>query len=87
VGGGCVGYRPEDPSGATPLWFDVVVSLRYMHYLVVRLDGQRLQAEAKNLDGNVFDRFAIRKLPNGSREWQGLPFPAVFLVENKPVDD
>ena len=83
VGGGNINYRPIDPMDAVPRWFDAVISVHQMHYLTIQLAGDRLEAEAKNLDGEVFDRFTIRKLPDGSRDWEGLPPTPVFLVENQ----
>ena len=53
VGGGCIAYRHLDPSDATPLWFDAVVSIHQMHYLLIRLDGQNLTVVTKNLKGEV----------------------------------
>lgn len=83
VGGGNINYRPIDPVDAVPKWFDAVVSVHQMHYLTIQLTGDRLDAEAKNLAGEVFDRFTIQKLPDESREWGGLPPTPVFLVENQ----
>lgn len=83
VGGGNVNYRPIDPADAVPRWFDAVISVHQMHYLTIQLTGDRLVAEAKNLAGDVYDRFTIRKLPDGSRNWEGLPPSPVFLVENQ----
>ncbi|MFQ6041122.1 MAG: hypothetical protein ACE5PV_09725 [Candidatus Poribacteria bacterium] len=53
-----------------------------MHYLTIRLNGNELTAEAKNLNGEVFDRFSIDKSSDGSREWKGLPPAPVFLVKS-----
>ena len=83
VGGGCIAYRPQDPADATPLWFDAVVSIHQMHYVIVVLDGPRLEATAKNLDGEVFDRFAITKGPDGSRIWDALPPTPEFFVRGQ----
>jgi predicted phosphodiesterase len=83
VGGGCVAYRPEDPQNAVPHWFDAAISLHQMHYLKIRLRGHVLTAEAKNLDGEVFDQFSIRKKSDGSRKWEGLPTKGIFLVKNR----
>lgn len=59
-----------------------VISLHQMHYLTIRLNGNELTAEAKNLNGEVFDRFSIDKSSDGSREWKGLPPAPVFLVKS-----
>ena len=84
LGGGCDAYRPVDPMDAVPHWFDAVVSVHQMHYLKIKLTEDTLDAEAKNLAGDVFDRFTIRKHSDGSRGWEGLPPAPVFLVKNRP---
>ena len=84
VGGGCIGYVPADPADAVPLWFEAVVGIHQMHYLRIDIEGDVLRAEAKNLEGDVFDRFSIRKRPDGGRVWEGLPPSPVFLVKNEP---
>ena len=84
LGGGCNAYRPVDPNDAVPFWFDAVVAVHQMHYLKIKLTEDKLNAEAKNLGGDVYDRFTIRKHPDGSRDWEGLPPAPIFLVNNQP---
>ena len=85
VGGGCNAYRPADPNDAVPQWFDAVVAVHQMHYLKIKLTEDTLYAEAKNLAGEIFDQFTIRKRPDGSRVWEdGLPPAPIFLVNNQP---
>ena len=84
VGGGNASYVPGDPADAVPLWFEAVVGIHQMHYLRIDIEGDVLRAEARNLDGGVFDRFTIRKRPDGTRVWEGLPPSPLFLVKNEP---
>ena len=51
---------------------------------IIDVEGDVLKGQAKNLDGDVFDRFAIRKRPDGTRVWEGLPMAPIFLVGNEP---
>ena len=84
VGTGHGGSRPIEAEDGRPLWFDAVISVHQALFLTIRIKGHTLEGVTKNLQGVECDRFVIRKSPDGTRAWDGLPDTSVFIAGEGP---